>query len=625
MSPKVKSSIKVAAVCLLAVLTVYLYPRYDNSFPYRVEIGKPWGYGLITAETDFPIYKTEAQLAAERQQLLRDFSPCYVPDSAAMVLPEVPVISLADYDRMREEGYSSIAVIINHVSRITPLSQVYTPKSAYVHFDREMSPNLYYDAAMTDKMRENLLAQISPTQGMVQQGEKIIDRGEIVSERDAQILYSYHQSMDDRALSHQQRLWRTVGESAIIVLFIALFVLYLYVFRLNLLRSLSATLFFCLLVAIIVFASCLLLRYTHWSLYLIPFAWVPVLTRVFYDSRTALFLHLTTVFMLALAVSAPFEFLVVQVAVGMVAVSSLRDMTQRAQLTRTAFWILFTYALTYTAVTLGATGDWHALEWHNYIYFLINAVLIVCAYGLIYLFERTFGLLSSITLVELADINSDLLHELAQRAPGTFQHSMQVSNLATEAAKEIGANALLVRTAALYHDIGKMQHPEYFTENQHGVNPLLQLTPQQAAKIIIAHVTDGERIAAQHHLPPMIARFILTHHGTSLTRYFYNTAVNDGMMVNPADFQYPGPKPSTKEGAILMMADAVEARSRSLTDISDQTISEVVDKMIDSQIADGQLSETPISFRDVERIREVFKQRLTTIYHHRIQYPELKQ
>lgn len=619
-----KHIISAAAALTLVVLTVYLFPKYDNHTRYFVEIGKPWGYGLVTAESSFPIYKTEAQLSEERKLLLKDFAPCYVPDTAFSDIPAVPVISYADMEDLKRNEYNRIAVVINRVSTLVPLTNIYTPKTAYKAFNAEYAPNLFCDTALTNKLYNSLVSQISLTKGLVQAGEKIIDRGEIVTERDAQILDSYRRAMEERSFSRHQQIWRTTGQTVIILIFLTLFGLYLRVFRPSLLRDTSALLFFCLLVAIIVTVTCLTLRYTNWSLYIIPFAWIPVLTRVFYDSRTALFLHLVTVCMLASAVPAPYEFLIIQIAVGMVAVASLRDMTQRAQLARTAAWILFTYALTYTAVTVGAAGDWSLINPYAYIYFLVNAILVVCAYGLIYLFERTFGLLSSITLVELADINTELLHELAERAPGTFQHSMQVSNLATEAAKEIGANALLVRTAALYHDVGKMLHPEFFTENQQDVNPLATMSPTEGARIIMAHVPDGVELAKQHHLPLMLVRFIQTHHGTSLTRYFYNTAVNSGADVNISDFQYPGPKPSTKEGAILMMADAVEARSRSITEVTEQSISEVVDKMIDAQIADGQFAETPISFRDVERIRDVFKRRLMTIYHHRIQYPEIK-
>jgi hypothetical protein len=261
-----------------------------------------------------------------------------------------------------------------------------------------------------------------------------------------------------------------------------------------------------------------------------------------------------------------------------------------------------------------------------YLYFFICALLTVGCYGLIYTFEKIFHFISSITLMELTDINSDLLHTLAERAPGTFQHSMQVSNLATEAAKAIGANSLLVRTGALYHDIGKMTDPLYYVENQNGVeNLLLKMDPRDAAQVIIAHVSEGEKIARKNHLPEVVINFITTHHGTSLVRYFYNTWCNahPNEEVDQALFRYNGPKPTTKEAAILMMADAIEARSRSLSDFSEQAISKAVNQMIDAQIADGQFSDTPLSFRDVEIIRQIFVTRLTAMNHHRIAYPTL--
>jgi len=275
---------------------------------------------------------------------------------------------------------------------------------------------------------------------------------------------------------------------------------------------------------------------------------------------------------------------------------------------------------------LYSNGDMETIEWHVYLFFAMNAVLIVCAYGVIYLFEKLFRYVSSITLVELTDINSQLMHEFAETAPGTFQHSLQVSNLAYTAARSIEANALLVRAGALYHDIGKMSNPQNYTENQGGgENPLMKLTNREAAQQVIAHVTEGERIARKHHLPEVIIHFIRTHHGTSLTRYFYNSEVRlvGAERVNPADFTYPGPLPQTKEAAILMMADAIEARSRSLDNYTPETVGRMVDDMIDLQMQSGQFADTTLSFRDAEILRRVFKERLMLIYHHRIQYPTL--
>ena len=610
---------RLGAFALLAAVIVLLFPRYNNSFRYHYEIGKPWGYNTLTADFDFPIYKTDEQMEKEQQQLLSTFAPYfkYIP----RVQREVKVVDLQHMQWLQENGYSRIT--INQTK--FPLSDIYTPMTAHKRFGYDCAVNLTLDTAKTEDLRDKLLLSISPTQGLVQKGEKIIDKGEVVTERNYQILQSLRRAYDDDSLGHQQRTLSILGEAMLVTLFLCLFVIYLYVFRINYLRSTSTVLFFCLQMLIVIALACLALRF-NLSVYLIPFAWVPILTRVFLDSRTALYLHFTTVLITSIVVPAPVEFFFIQIVVGMVAVSSLSDMTRRAQLVQTAAWILLAQVLAYTAITFAQTGVFSSIDPWMYLYFFICALLTIGCYGLIYTFEKMFHFISSITLVELTDINSELLHTLAEKAPGTFQHSMQVSNLAAEAAKTIGANALLVRTGALYHDIGKMIDPLYFVENQTGVeNPLLKMDPRDAAQVVISHVTEGEKIARKHHLPEVVINFITTHHGTSLVRYFYNTYCNahPNETVNESLFRYPGAKPSTKEGAILMMADAIEARSRSLTDFSEAAIATAVNQMIDSQIADGQFAETPLSFKDVEDIRRVFVTRLTAMNHHRISYPTL--
>ena len=608
---------------LLAAIIVLMFPRYNNAFRYHFEIGKPWGYATMTADFDFPIYKTDEQLTKEQKQLLSTFTPCYKYIKGAQ--RQVMVISLQEKEWLDENGFARLAVMQNRVSKTYPLSDIYTPKSAFARFGYDCAQNLVRDTALTDQLKTRLLSSLSPTQGLVQKGEKIIEKGEIVSERDYQILQSLRRAYDEESISARQRTLSILGESILVALFLCLFVIYLYVFRIQYLRSTSTMLFFSLQIFIVIALACLALRF-NLSVYLIPFAWVPILTRVFFDSRTALFLHFTTILIASIIVPAPVEFFFIQIVVGMVAVSSLSDMTRRAQLVQTAGWILLTQALAYTAISFAQTGSWLSIDPWMYLYFFICALLTVGCYGLIYMFEKSFRFISSITLVELTDINSELLHLLAEKAPGTFQHSMQVSNLAAEAAKTIGANALLVRTGALYHDIGKMTNPFYFVENQTGVeNPLLAMDPREAAQVVISHVSEGEKLARRHHLPEIVVNFITTHHGTSLTRYFYNTWCNahPKVQVEESLFRYPGPKPSTKEGAILMMADAIEARSRSLENFSEEAIRQAVNQMIDSQIADGQFAETPLSFKDVEDIRRVFTARLTAMNHHRISYPTL--
>ena len=611
--------VRLSIFALLATVLVLLFPRYNNTFRYHFEVGKPWGYNTLTADFDFPIYKTDEQMDKEQKQLLSTFAPYfkYIP----RVQREVKVISLEHMEWLQAEGYSRIT--INQTK--FPLSEIYTPKSAYAKYGYNCATNLTLDTARTESMRAKLISSLSPTQGIVQKGEKIIDKGDVVTERNYQILQSLRRAYDDDSLGQKQRTLSVLGETMLVALFLCLFVIYLYVFRIAYLRSTSTVLFFCLQMFIVIALACLALRF-NLSVYLIPFAWVPILTRVFLDSRTALYLHFTTVLITSIIVPAPVEFFFIQIVVGMVAVSSLSDMTRRAQLVQTAAWILFAQVVAYTAISFAQTGVFSTIDPWMYLYFFICALLTIGCYGLIYTFEKMFHFISSITLVELTDINSELLHTLAEKAPGTFQHSMQVSNLAAEAAKTIGANALLVRTGALYHDIGKMVDPLYFVENQTGVeNPLLKMDPRDAAQVIISHVPEGEKIARKNHLPEVVINFITTHHGTSLVRYFYNTYCNahPNETVDESLFRYPGAKPTTKEAAILMMADAIEARSRSLTDFSEAAIAAAVNQMIDSQIADGQFAETPLSFKDVEDLRRVFVTRLTAMNHHRISYPTL--
>ena len=611
--------LRMGAFVVLAVVLVLLFPRYNNSFRYHYEVGKPWGYATLTADFDFPIYKTDEQMAKEQEQLLSTFAPTfnYIP----RVQREVKVVSLETMEWLQKEGYSRIAINQNKY----PLSEIYTPMTARKKFGYDCALNLTLDTARTESLRDKLLATLSPTQGLVQKGEKIVEQGEILSERDYQRLQSLSRAYKDESRGKAERVLSIVGESLLVLLFLGLFVLYLYVFRRTYMQKTSTVLFFCLQIFIVIALACIILH-LGWSVYLIPFAWVPILTRVFFDSRTALYLHFTTVLIASVIVPAPVEFFFIQIVVGMVAVSSLSDMTRRAQLVQTALWILLAQTLAYTAITFAQMGSITAVNPWMYLYFAICAIFTVGCYGLIYAFEKVFRFISSITLVELTDINSELLHTLAEKAPGTFQHSMQVSNLAAEAAKAIGANALLVRTGALYHDIGKIVDPLSYIENQNGVeNMLLKMDPRDAAQVIMAHVTEGEKLARKNHLPEVVVNIITTHHGTSLVRYFYNTYCNahPDEQVDDKQFRYPGPKPSTKEGAILMMADAIEARSRSLNEFTEEAISKAVNQMIDTQIADGQFSETPLSFKDVEDIRRVFTSRLIAMNHHRISYPTL--
>ena len=633
MKPALKISLQILAFVILAALSIYLLPRQQHSVSFDYTVGRPWGYGLLKADMDFPILKTEAELSVERARLLKDFVPVYKPqiplDSTGLY-----ILSVDEMARVEKNGWQYIKVAENNVSNVVPLQDLHTPKTAYQLTGKNLPVNIIYDTIKSESIRDEYLEDMSLVHGMVFKGTKIVDSGEIVTDEIAQIILSFSEAKNNSSNPKSQSLMPTFASAICVVCLLLIFFLYLFIYRRKLLDNLRNVLFFTILMAIIISAAFLLLAYvpSHEFVYLIPFVWAPIIARVFYDSRTAIFLHIITVSIVSLAVTMPYVFLLTQVLVGIVAVISLRDMTQRAQLAQTAAFVLISYSLIYTALHVLTAGDWQSINWHFYVLFAVNAVLVICAYGLIFLFERGFGLLSSITLVELTNVNSNLMLQFAEKAPGTFQHSLQVSNLATEAAKRIGAKVLLVRTGALYHDIGKMSNANYFIENQsEGNNPLIGMEPAAAAKVVIEHVVEGERIARQHNLPELIVHFIRSHHGNSQTRYFYNTAINqakqaglDPSAVDAAEYSYPGPKPSTKEAAIIMMADAIEARSRSLKEMTPQSISDMVDDMINMQMQDGQLAETPLSFKDLEDVRVVFKQKLLEINHHRIIYPKVE-
>ena len=418
-----------------------------------------------------------------------------------------------------------------------------------------------------------------------------------------------------------------IGKILIVLGFISLLFAYFYLFRPRMYDSYGNLILVLVLVLLISALAAFAVRFQSEAIhyYMIPYALIPIIIRVFFDSKTALYTHVVTSVIVSFMVDAPFQFLVLQIAVGIFVVLSLKDLAQRSQLFQTAFYIFLCYTITYLATVFVAEGNFNQISWFIIICFAVSSTLLLLAYVLIYLFEKIFGLISSVTLIELTNINSDLMMKFSESAPGTFQHSLQVSNLATEAAKKIGANTLLVRTGALYHDIGKMKNPGFFTENQlGGKNPLLEKDFEEAAQIIISHVSDGIQIAKKHHLPEQIINFIGTHHGESKVRYFYNSFINANPDVKPNDaaFTYPGPLPTSKETAILMMADAVEARSRSLPEYTEKTIRDMVEDMIDMQIAEGQLKDAPITFQDVETVKQVFTQKLINIYHTRIAYPK---
>lgn len=667
-----KSLIFIATVSVI----VYFLPN-EGKFNYQFDINKPWKYGLLQASFDFPIYKNDIQVQKEQDSILADYQPYFQIDKEAeknvlsklredynktlrhslpgtdyvryiertlKALYEDGIIAGNDLKRMEEDSIIAIRLVDKNVATSRFIDQLYTVKEAYeyllnadtTHYKKKIlqqcnlndyiTPNLVYDEEKSEAAQKDLLSNISWANGFVLNGQKIIDRGEIVDEQTYNILESLRKEWEKRSDSVQEKRLTLAGQILYVGIFLFCFMAYLELFRADYYeRKGTLTLLFALIVFFPVLSS-IMVEQNLSSIYVVPFAMIPIIVRVFLDSRTAFMAHVTIILLCSITLRFPHEFILLQVVAGMVAIYSLRELSQRSQLLRTALVVFISYALLYFAFELIHEDDLTKLNTRMYIYFMINGILLLFAYPLLFLLEKIFGFTSDVTLVELSNINNSLLREMSEVAPGTFQHSLQMANLAAAAANKIGGKSQLVRTGALYHDIGKMVNPAFFTENQSGVNPHKSLSYEQSAQVIISHITDGLKLAEKHNLPKVIKDFISTHHGRGLTKYFYISYKNEhpDEEVDQEKFRYPGPNPFTKEQAALMMADSVEAASRSLPEYTEESISTLVDKIIDTQVSEGYFKECPITFKDIATVKALFKEKLKTMYHTRISYPELR-
>ena len=667
-----KSLIFIATVSVI----VYFLPN-EGKFNYQFDINKPWKYGLLQASFDFPIYKNDIQVQKEQDSILADYQPYFQIDKEAeknvlsklredynktlrhslpgtdyvryiertlKALYEDGIIAVNDLKRMEEDSIIAIRLVDKNVATSRFIDQLYTVKEAYeyllnadtTHYKKKIlqqcnlndyiTPNLVYDEEKSEAAQKDLLSNISWANGFVLNGQKIIDRGEIVDEQTYNILESLRKEWEKRSDSVQEKRLTLAGQILYVGIFLFCFMAYLELFRADYYeRKGTLTLLFALIVFFPVLSS-IMVEQNLSSIYVVPFAMIPIIVRVFLDSRTAFMAHVTIILLCSITLRFPHEFILLQVVAGMVAIYSLRELSQRSQLLRTALVVFISYALLYFAFELIHEDDLTKLNTRMYIYFMINGILLLFAYPLLFLLEKIFGFTSDVTLVELSNINNSLLREMSEVAPGTFQHSLQMANLAAAAANKIGGKSQLVRTGALYHDIGKMVNPAFFTENQSGVNPHKSLSYEQSAQVIISHITDGLKLAEKHNLPKVIKDFISTHHGRGLTKYFYISYKNEhpDEEVDQEKFRYPGPNPFTKEQAVLMMADSVEAASRSLPEYTEESISTLVDKIIDTQVSEGYFKECPITFKDIATVKALFKEKLKTMYHTRISYPELR-
>ncbi len=664
------------AVAAVVALIVYFLPR-ENRFAYEYELDRPWKYGQLIASYDFPIAKTEAEIKTEQDSVLRQYQPYFLVDLTVessqikalradfyegrmkgvpvSFLPRltdllhhiygIGVLSGESAEMLRQDNVSSVRTVVGTDATSRPVKELYSIRSAYeyimqadtVTFSREVlsrchvndyiEPNLSFDSVRSRAMYNDLLSMVSPASGLVQSGQKIIDRGEIVNQHTYNILHSLEQESLKRANPTDGQWQILLGQTLFVVIIIVLFVTYLSIFRRDYYQEVNCMALLFSLIALFPVVTSLLVERNFSNVYLIPYAMVAIFVRIFMDSRTAFITFFVTLLLSSLSFHGAYEFLLVEFVGGLAAVYSLKELSQRSQLLRTAVLVTGVMVLFAAAYDLSQGLDFADFDRRPYIYLVINGVFLLFAYPLMYLIERAFGFTSSVTLVELTNINNSLLRKMSKVAQGTFNHSMQVANLAAEVADKIGAKVQLVRTGAFYHDIGKMANPAFFTENQSGTNPHDEVADEKrSAQIIISHVTDGLRLAEKHHLPKVIRDFIATHHGKGKVKYFYTQYVNGhpGEPVDEADFTYPGPNPFTREQAILMMADAVEATSRSLKEFTDESIRALVNRIVDAQVAEGYFRNCPITFRDITVAKDVFAESLKTVYHTRISYPELR-
>ncbi|MBD9246942.1 MAG: HDIG domain-containing protein [Prevotella sp.] len=661
-------------VLITVLLIVWALPR-NESKQFRYDIGKPWMYGSFIAKFDFPIYKTDETIKEQEDSLLETYQPYYNYDPAVEKkqvskfladyqngIPGLPhnyvrliadrlhrlyqagIMDTPEYNEAYRDSTSQVRLVSGNSAQSISLGCVYSTLSAYeqlfideqiamqrpilqrCNLNNYIEPNLIYDKGKSETERNDLLSSIPPASGMVMSGQKVIDRGDIVDEYTYRVLSSFEREIKRRSATQTQITNTIIGQVIFVTLMVFLFTMYLGLFRRDYFNKPRSIAMLYTLITLFPVVVSLMMRHNFLSVYMLPFAMVPIFVRVFMDSRTAFVCHVTMILICTTAVRYQYEFIIIQLVAGLIAIYSLRELTRRAQVFKTAILVGIGSTFVYLALQLMQDNDFSSMDHDMYYHFVVNAVLLLIAYPMMYIIEKMFGFVSSVTLFELSNTNRGLLRDLSEIAPGTFQHSITVGNLAAEIANKIGANALLVRTGALYHDIGKMKNPVFFTENQAGVNPHDTLSYQESARIIISHVTEGVKLAERENLPTIIRDFIVTHHGTGITKFFYIKYKNEHPEeeVDPAPFTYPGPNPFTREQAILMIADGVEAASRSLPEYTEESISTLVNRMIDQDVTDGYFKECPITFRDLAIAKLVLIERLKAIYHTRISYPEMK-
>lgn len=668
---KSNRSLLVILSVVSALLTVYFMPAHRQE-KYTFTVGKPWTYDVLIAPFNFSIQKSDEVWQAEADSVKASFAPYFsrnasvsetalaefdrfYKDSLSKVVWEESyqalrrrlekvyrdgIISTSDEEILSGkrlfrvyEGNTSSFVQTSSVRSVRDAYRLVTDAEMYVYdrytllqhnLEQYIQPNLVYDESRSEADLTSQLNEISHYRGMVVEGQKIIDQGEIVDEQKSNIINSYLNIVNEKNQSKRFEMLTWAGRGLFVLLCFLVLFIYLSLYRIDDIENRSILWFLFGSISLFTVSMGLYCQYSSWSIFLFPCSMLAIMLRIFLDSRTAFTGYMAFVLSTSLIVSMPYEYVLLQFLAGLTGIYSLKELSQRSQILRTCLLIFISYSLVWTAFQMTQLENIRDIDPLIFLYFAINCIVILLVYPLLFVIEKLFGFTSNVTLIELSNINNPLLRELAEKAPGTFQHSMQVSTLASEAATRIKASPQLVRTAALYHDIGKMDNAPFFTENQNGVNPHDKLTPQESARIITGHVEKGLELADKYGLPESIRGFIASHHGKGVARYFYIKYSQDhpGQEPDPRDFSYPGPNPYSKETAVVMMADAVEAASRSLKEYTEESIGELVDKIIDTQVQEGYFQDCPISWQDIKRVKETFKEKLRTMYHTRISYPE---
>lgn len=658
---------RVLVALAAAIVIVWVYPHQRNS-QYIYEQGRPWNYNQLIAPFDIPIHPDSLTVQAIRDTLQARFVPIYTynADVIDSIVDELPasqghryasrlasllrryyghgVVASTTIGQIREGSLPKVRLLEKNILSESSTAAFTSPRDIYLRIDSAITdpemrryfisanlhsllrPNVIYSETDSKRHYDNEFQTLTADRGVILQGQAIINKGDIITPQDFTNLQTYEQLLDAH-LNRQShsKLLTWLGQFLFVSILLTLLMFYCALLAPKVYANFRAVVFIYSLVTVFVLFAVLMNAFIPGGVYIVPMAIVPILVLVFFDGRTALFVATTAVMLIAPITSFVLEFIFLQFCAAAVAVYSLRELSRRSQLLRTAAFVALSYILGYFSLELLMNGSLNGWTWRMPAFLGANALLVSMAYILMFAVERMFGFVSIVTLVELSDTNQPLLRRLSDSCPGTFQHSMSVSNLASDAARAMGANEQLVRAGALYHDIGKMNNPAFFTENQHGVNPHDTLPPEQSARIVINHVNDGLRAADKAGLPGVIKDFISEHHGAGMAKYFYFQAAKalpEGEKPDPTPYTYPGPNPRSRETSLLMMADAVEAASRSLKDYSRESITALVDKIINTQIADGLHDNSTLEFRDLRLIKEAFIKRLMTIYHTRIAYPD---